>query len=215
MPFLEDGLDPLESNSSSGTDKDLMLKLKRANKRIKDLENEVLQLQKQLEDNGDKDDDDDDLSAASAPPSDPWEIKYRELRQYRAMNGDCRVQRRAPTIPLGDWVMNQRKKYKSKTMPTDRIVKLDAIGFIWGKDHPAPTSWEDQYKELLKFHKAFGHVNVPMNPSAPSSLAKWVSCQRTEYRRSLKGSDSMLTLDQIQLLKDVGFNFKGPRLDKM
>ena len=42
-----------------------------------------------------------------------------------------------------------------------------------------------------------GHCNIHMSSTDPSPLAKWVSYQRSEYKRFQKGQDSLLSLEQI------------------
>ena len=56
-----------------------------------------------------------------------------------------------------------------------------------------------------------GNCNVPFNADHPTPLAKWTAYQRAEYKRWKKGRDTLLTLDQIGRLNDIGFNWKGPR----
>ena len=80
----------------------------------------------------------------------------------------------------------------------------------WGKKFPH-VSWEQSFDELMKYQRAFKSCNIPMNSTSP--LAKWVSNQRKEYRRRQKGKDSILTLEQIEQLNEVDFNWNGPRLD--
>ena len=133
------------------------------------------------------------------------------------INGDCKVPRSVPK--LGIWVNNQKLAFSSlkkgkggpKITP-ERIHKLDSIGMFWGSAYPAPKPWEEHFDELKKYQNAVGHCNIQMSTTNPSSLAKWVSTQRSEYRRFKKGRDTLITLDQIGQLNEIGFKWKGPRL---
>lgn len=156
--------------------------------------------------------DDDDMS-------DPWTLKYKELREYRMIHGDCKVSEKGKYPQLGQWVTNQKRKYgntktgkKGTKLAQEKIDKLDRLGMFWGKAFPEVTSWESRFEELAKYQKAMGHCNIHISSTDPSALAKWVSYQRSEYQRFKKGRDSLLTLDQIEKLKDLGFKWKGPRL---
>ena len=163
--------------------------------------------------------DESDDESRSSPDDDPWSIMYRQLREYRMIHGDCNVpQKSGDNIKLGTWVNNQKIKYRNvKTgkngtrISQERINKLDSIGFNWGKAYPPPKSWEESFADLKKFRDTFGHCNVPHNPTNPTPLAKWVTAQRVEGKRFRKGRDSLLTLDQIQRLNDVGFKWKVQR----
>jgi len=151
--------------------------------------------------------------------NDPWTAKYLELREYRIMNGDCNVPRNGSNPKLGVWVGNQRLHYNNlknnknrNKISEERIAILEGLGFSWGKKYPSPASWEERFQELKKYQKAMGNCNIQMNPTNPSPLAKWVSAQRSEYKRFRKGCDSLLTLEQIGQLKEIQFKWNGPRL---
>jgi Helicase associated domain len=167
---------------------------------------------------GDLDDDDDDDGISMEDPENPWNIKFKELRAYRIINGDCKVSEKGPQAKLGKWIFVQKGAYKNlkqgkkgKQLSDDKILKLESIGIHWGKSFPAPVPWEERLDELQKY-KAAMRCDPPVNPKDPSPLAKWVSFQRSEYRRFKKGRDSLLTMEQIGQLNDIGFKWKGPRL---
>eukprot|EP00536_Pseudo-nitzschia_multiseries_P000431 jgi/Psemu1/233581/estExt_Genewise1.C_50246 len=145
---------------------------------------------------------------------------FRQLRDYRIANGDCSV----PTeffenAKLGKWVANQRFQYnnlntgkgKQKLHP-QRIIKLNSLGFCWGKKYPAPASWNNMFEALQEYQQRMGNCNVPCHPTKPTLLARWAAYQRTEYKRFAKGKDSLLTLDQIGKLETIGMNWNGPKL---
>ena len=151
--------------------------------------------------------------------NDPWTLKFKELRQYRMVHGHCKVPEKGALPKLGQWVTNQKRGYtnlkqnkKGLKISPDRILKLESIDMFWGKAFPAPPTWEEQYNELSKFKNSMGHCNVFMNAKDPSPLAKWVSFQRSEYKRFRKGQDSLLDLEKIEKLNTVGFNWMGPKL---
>ena len=152
-------------------------------------------------------------------PDDPWTAKFLELRAYRIINGDCKVSEKGAQPKLGQWVTNQKRAYgnvkhnkKGVRITPERIIKLDSIGMFWGKAFPAPVSWDSRFAELEKFQKAMKHCNIPVCSKNPSELAKWVSVQRYEYKRFHNGRDSLLSLDQMAKLNEIGFSWKGPRV---
>ena len=94
---------------------------------------------------------DDDLSDVeetsidnvSDPHEKSWLIMFQELRDYRIVNGDCKVPYGWKQNPkLGNWVNNQKRNYKQKKLKPDRIEKLEGIGMYWGKNYPPPVSWD-------------------------------------------------------------------------
>jgi hypothetical protein len=160
-----------------------------------------------------EDEEDSDDNDSVTDPSDQWMARYYELRQFRIINGHCTIpQKTTEQKKLSYWVKDQKKAYKSRKMSQDRIARLEGLGISWGKDFPTPRTWEECFTELEQFKATVGNCNIHMNPNNPSQLAKWVSAQRSEFKRFRKGTSSLLTPDQIQQLRDIGFKFKGPRL---
>ena len=145
---------------------------------------------------------------------------FRQLREYRILNGDCNVpQKYQPNPKLGKWVSNQRMFYRNlkegkkggTVLSQERVARLEGLGMNWGKKFAQPASWEDQYEEVKKYKSAL-RCDPPVNLSNPTPVAIWVSNQRKEYRRFKKGRDSLLTTEKIGQLNDLGFDWKGPRL---
>jgi len=152
--------------------------------------------------------------------SDKCTMMFRQLREYRIIHGDCQVSRGFKNNPkLAIWVKNQRKGYKNlksgkkdqKILP-ERIIKLDSLGFNWGQNFPPPPSWDEMFEQLHNYQQKMGNCNVPFNATNPNALAKWAAYQRAEYKRFQKGKDSLLTLDEIGQLKEIGMKWKGPKL---
>jgi hypothetical protein len=96
-------------------------------------------------------------------------------------------------------------------MEPKKIAKLDHLGFWWGKDQPSSPSWDYYFQELFAFHKKTGHCDILFDRKYPTPLATWTSTQRTEYKRFKKARFSLISLDQIQELKNIGFVWKGPK----
>ena len=143
-----------------------------------------------------------------------WTTKFNELREFRIVEGDCRVPYltdiQNPNFHLGRWVRNQRVR-KGK-MESKKIAKLNHLGFWWGKNQPSPPSWDYNFEKLFAFNKNTGQCNIFIDRESPTPLAMWISIQRTEYKRFKKSQGSLLSIDQIQKLENIGLNWKGPKL---
>jgi hypothetical protein len=173
---------------------------------------------KQRHSNQEQEDDDDDLMSddddSTEDVGSPWNIKYKQLRQYRMVKGDCRVTKGYKQNPkLGTWVHNQRSHYgnvqtgkKGQKITQERIEKLDSIGFFWGMKYSTGTerSFKDYISELQKYKATMGTFNVHPN----HELGKWITRLRAEYKLFKKGQPALITLDQIQELKKIGFRWK-------
>lgn len=65
-----------------------------------------------------------------------WEHHFSRLKEYKKKYGNCNVSysgKNNPYLSLADWVHTQRKHYRTKStrLTTERIKKLNSIGFSW------------------------------------------------------------------------------------
>eukprot|EP00592_Proboscia_alata_P003211 CAMPEP_0194376302 /NCGR_PEP_ID=MMETSP0174-20130528/24719_1 /TAXON_ID=216777 /ORGANISM="Proboscia alata, Strain PI-D3" /LENGTH=618 /DNA_ID=CAMNT_0039156891 /DNA_START=176 /DNA_END=2032 /DNA_ORIENTATION=- len=68
-----------------------------------------------------------------------WNLKYEELKKYKAEHGDCLAPTKYKKNPaLGRWVSTQRADYKlfqtgdsSTSMTKERVDLLEQLGFVW------------------------------------------------------------------------------------
>ena len=198
------------------------------NKRL-DVLNENLNARIARQEQGEvqENDDDDDLSSDDdeeelGKKNDPWSIKYDELRQYVVKHGNCMVPRGyKQNHSLATWVNNQRAQYRNlqinkkggSKISQERIEKLDSIGFYWGKDYSSGVSrsfgdsFDDNVLALQEYKAAMGNFNVHPN----QELGRWIVRIRAEYKLFAKGRTSLMTIQHIQKLKDIGFSWKKQR----
>ena len=197
----------------SGSDNDLLQELKDEVEQLKsklvdyeEMKAKVAKYENEEDDLSDDDDDEDSVCDGS-----DFSKKCFLLKQYKQENGDCKVPQKYPD--LGTWVMHKRAAFKNKRLAQDQIDKLNKLGFFWGKGFPEPPSWDNRFRELIKYKDTFGHCNVPVNadPSLMTDLAKWVMEQRKQGKRLQKMKPCDMTLDQFKLLKDVGFKWKAKK----
>ncbi len=187
--------------------------------RVEELEQALAELKKS-EDMDDEEDDWSDDEESGTDDSDPWTIMFLQLREYKVLHGDCKVSQKSKDYPkLGTWVKNQRVARrnlktgkKGYSIDSEKIIKLDSIEFDWGKGFSPPKSWDEMFAQVQNYQQKMGNCNVPFNTTNPNPLAKWTAYQRAEYKRFKQGRDSLLTLDQIGQLKEIGFKWKGPKL---
>ena len=77
-----------------------------------------------------------------------WEENYIQLEDFRNKNGHCNVHQNSGS--LGFWVCNLRTLRKRGKLSTERVRRLDALGFNWvAKER---RSWYEWYMELAAYH---------------------------------------------------------------
>jgi len=131
-----------------------------------------------------------------------WEDMFNKLMAYKVNHGDCNVPQKWK--PLGSWVNRQRKQYKKKqngekvSLSDQRVEKLEAIGFSWGKKKDV---WNDRFKELKQFWSETGSSSFPTRSKENRRLGRWVTEQRRLYKLEI------LDENKIKKLEDIGFNW--------
>lgn len=141
-----------------------------------------------------------------------WAEHFQALCEYRNREGNCLVPHLYPQNPaLARWVKRQRYSYKVKvagqkasSMTPERIAALEGIGFVWDSQSAA---WEERFCELSEFRQATGHCRVPANYRLNPKLARWVKCQRRQYKAYVDGEHSTLTNERIFNLESIGFEW--------
>jgi Helicase associated domain len=97
-----------------------------------------------------------------------WYQRLGELWEYKEEHGDCLVpQVYTKNKKLAAWVnkvrMEQRKlvdQPKDSSLTPDKLQALEEVGFVWAKVK-GRAGWDLKYKELVAYHAAHGHCNVP------------------------------------------------------
>jgi hypothetical protein len=68
-----------------------------------------------------------------------WDVRYKQLQVYKQEHGDCCVPISYANKQLANWVHNQRKQYnlrlvsKASDLTTERLERLQDIGFVWNR----------------------------------------------------------------------------------
>ena len=145
-----------------------------------------------------------------------WHSMYNQLRQFHRTNGHCIVPKHK--LPLGPWVKNQRYLYKLyvikcgesnfTSMNAQRIQLLNTLDFKWDE---SDALWEEKFLELKEFVRNFGHCNVGLyhhNTTMFGELNKWMKHQSQQKKLFDKNEKAAITVQRIEKLNSVGFNWK-------
>jgi superfamily II DNA or RNA helicase len=96
-----------------------------------------------------------------------WDKMYAELVAYKEIHGHCNVAYNDGA--LGEWCVTQRRWRNARILPSDRIAKLEAVGFCWDL---GDAKWDKFFAELLAYKSTNGDCNVPY---AYGPLGEWVA----------------------------------------
>jgi superfamily II DNA or RNA helicase len=132
---------------------------------------------------------------STKPRDEIWDQYFRAVRKFRQREGHFRIKRNHTEdgLKIGSWMQNQRS-LKDK-LSTDRLKKLNSIGFTWDV---MLEQWEYAYHELKIFRKREGHCHVPTSyEQGGIKLGRWASTQRIELNQ--------LSRERISRLNSLGF----------
>eukprot|EP00934_Nitzschia_sp_Nitz4_P007680 Nitzschia sp. Nitz4//scaffold45_size130396//97951//99093//NITZ4_003465-RA/size130396-processed-gene-0.226-mRNA-1//-1//CDS//3329552446//7670//frame0 len=140
-----------------------------------------------------------------------WDEAFEELLEFRKKRGNCQVPHGFKENPsLSRWVKRQRYQYKllkegkPSTMTEERIERLENVGFVWDSHN---TTWERRIAELQEYRRVHGHASVPTSYKENMKLATWVKQQRRQYKLFCQGRPSNITLERIEQLQSLGFEW--------
>ena len=144
-----------------------------------------------------------------------WYSNYLDLIEFKKRFGHCNVpQTYLEKKKLGIWVKNQRTDYTQMCkgnkhfLTKARIDLLEKLGFDWSPGRRSHDRWMQQYELLLEFKKRNGHCNVSRISKANKKLGAWIMTQRRFHKQMLEGRRNYLTIERIELLEKIGFEWR-------
>jgi len=153
-----------------------------------------------------------------------WEERLEALKAFKNEHGHCDVPQAYPKdVALGKWVSKQRDFYRFLTqgkptrMTQERVDKLNELGFRWviGKGKALRT-WEDYFKDLVKFKDKYGHTNIPVGFRDSPALGTWAAQQRKNFikQHNPKIGPRKGMAEKLRRLEEIGFHFHMKEPDK-
>jgi len=134
-----------------------------------------------------------------------WDTMYQLLLEYKAQHGNTLVPRGYDKNPqLGGWVERQRFRYSKKQSSSDRVMRLESIGFVWSCQKLVP--WESMFQLLKEYKAQHGNTLVPRRYDKNPQLGKWVDIQRWRYSKTQLSSTRILRLESIGFVFAVNEN---------
>lgn len=110
----------------------------------------------------------------------------------------------------------EKKRYDENdrsALSEQKIAALEDIDFTWAK-HKGEALWEDKFHDLELYRRENGHCNVPTKYKKDSSLGRWVSTQRKQYKEMKDGKRTLMTEERAKRLEDLGFRWNALERDE-
>eukprot|EP00594_Rhizosolenia_setigera_P017051 CAMPEP_0178958122 /NCGR_PEP_ID=MMETSP0789-20121207/11400_1 /TAXON_ID=3005 /ORGANISM="Rhizosolenia setigera, Strain CCMP 1694" /LENGTH=223 /DNA_ID=CAMNT_0020640659 /DNA_START=37 /DNA_END=708 /DNA_ORIENTATION=+ len=74
-----------------------------------------------------------------------------------------------------------------------------------GEHKTYKARWRSKFQQLCAYKQQYGNTNVL--PSRNKQLGNWVYTQRVDYKKLKENKKSPMTLERIQLLESIGFEW--------
>jgi len=133
------------------------------------------------------------------PLAEDWETSFAALEKFKQREGNASPpqEHHEDEINLGWWVVTQRQKRSKHKLSSERIARLDQLGFSW---YPWADLWEAHFAALERFKQREGYARVGRKHQEDGlRLGQWVLTQQLYKDR--------LTPEQIVRLDKLGFNW--------
>jgi superfamily II DNA or RNA helicase len=133
-----------------------------------------------------------------------WDFWYGLTLRYKDEFGNPNAPLRYKThdgFLVGRWQGHQRGNYKKGELSTDRIKRLEEIGFTWDI---LEETFEKGFQETLLYKENTGDPNAPLRYKILEGfrLGIWQSTQKDNFKKR------NLSPDRIKRLEDIGFKWE-------
>lgn len=131
-----------------------------------------------------------------------WEAGYRAAMQYLREYGNLNVPVSYVTADgykLGQWICNQKNKWRIGKLKPDQEALLTRLGLVWKRE----SVWNKRFALAKAYYEKNGDLNIPMDYTADGfALGEWLFTQKTLYRHPTK--NRTLSTERILQLESIG-----------
>jgi superfamily II DNA or RNA helicase len=149
-----------------------------------------------------------DLGIDWDPEASSWEAMFASLVEFKKRHEHFRVPRPWPEQPsLPNWVIHQRRLNKKEALSTERVRRLNQIGFSWNPheflkrlsaDSQSEAEWQARFNQLVQFKAKHEHCDVPRYWPENPALGGWLARQRWLKRTGKLDAEKQQMLDQLR-----------------
>ena len=139
-----------------------------------------------------------------------WEKMYGLAIEYSKSNGglDIGAKEIYKGERLGQWIHEQKKKYKNTSSKTKKYKKtgvlskeqiklLEDIGIIWDNKE---KQWNDNYIKCVEYKKIHGTINTISNDD--KKLRAWIGTQRHKFKKGELSKERINLLNELEIIWD-------------
>ena len=133
-----------------------------------------------------------------------WEEGFASLKAYKKEHKDCSVPALFKTnegFTLGQWVSTQRAVNITGKLISQRVQRLDELGFVWDT---LTAKWEEGFASLKAYKEEHKDclVHIDFKTGEGFTLGSWVRGQRKSNRKGTLAPERILRLDELGFVWD-------------
>jgi hypothetical protein len=140
-----------------------------------------------------------------------WVNNYNDIVSYYNTNGDCQVTRDFATAEgrmFGNWVHDQRKKFKAGALSDDRINLLSDLQINFSMQTNvvgAKLTVPVEISNIFKYNKEHVNISVP-NKEPHKQLRRWMAHAKAVSKKIIEqgSGNPNFTLPNLKLLNKLG-----------
>ena len=121
-----------------------------------------------------------------------WVLKHNKAPTYRR----CADEADPDAYQVGVWINNQRRAYKSGTLPEERVKALNALPYwSWGR----ANLWRESRNKLVQWVAKYNKTpssSKTLNPEE-TQLAYWINTQRRAYNSGTLSEERIKALTAL------------------
>jgi hypothetical protein len=85
---------------------------------------------------------------------------------------------------------------RKSSLTANKIEALTNMDFVWAK-RKGETAWDEKYAELREYCMENGNCHVPTKLQGNRALGRWVSTQRSQYKKQKLSQDKVIKLNRL------------------
>lgn len=119
-------------------------------------------------------------------------------------------------VPRVNKMRMEKKRYDDNgrsALTEEKIEALEAIDFAWAKQK-GNKLWRQKLADLAAYKQVHGNCDVPTKYKKDTSLGRWISTQRKQYKELQQGQRSLMTTERVEALEALGFRWNASERDE-
>ena len=137
-----------------------------------------------------------------------WREHYRQA--FTMSKSDGKKTKKRAQKATNSKIKHKATACESKDKPSSEATDFEAAD---DESRFHQCLWRDFYRQLCEYKVQFGHCLVPRKCDVNPKLGRWVSIQRTRYKKTTEDNSTSIIGERIRALDGIGFDWGTSKND--